>query len=499
MVKISFSMPILRSFMPFQYLKAHLAGVEVNPWTLSFKDDVLEALYWERRLERDMPICVLYLLLGVVLYVGFIFLDMYLMSGRELTNVLVVRGITCCLIATLSVACAIPRMQRYLQWVLSLNLFVAGVGIIVMTTITAEPVRHLYYSGLLLVLIFMPYVNLFRFNYSAPTSTSLVAIYVLCVWFVAPIDAPTMANNITFLLATNMFSVWANYWNDFNSRSEFVQYYQLMEEKRQSDVLRKKAEAGSHAKSEFLAVVSHELRTPLNAIIGFADIIRKKMFGPIGNDKYEEYIHDIVKSGNHLLNIINNILDLSKAEAGKLELREDYVSIAAILDDVMLLSRQQAYQKDLNVRVDLPYEDVIISADPRHLRLMIANLMSNAVKFTENGGEIAVVVRVLDSKDVVIRVSDTGVGIAADDIAKVLEPFVQVESAMSRYHEGTGLGLPLVKQFADLHEADLSIESQPGVGTTVQVRFPARRFLESLPAREDPMAAPAPASFAAGE
>lgn len=456
----------------------------MNPLTLSFRNKELEKAYWDRFIERDLSMCVVYLLLGVVMYIGFTFLDIFLMSGEELHQVLFIRWATCFCIGSLSLSCILPIVRPYLQLVLSCNLFIAGVGIIAMTAITDEPVRHLYYAGLPLVLIFMPYVNLFRFSFSAPTSLSLVAIYVVTALWINPIPIHFLANNFVFVGATTLFSVWANYWNDFNSRSEFLQSYYLMEEKRQSDVLRIKAEAGNHAKSEFLAIVSHELRTPLNAIIGFSDIIRQEMFGPIGNEKYKDYITDIVSSGNHLLNIINNILDLSKAEAGKLELREDYVSLPAILQDVAHLSRQLANEKNIKTIVNIPYDDVVLYCDARHLRLLVANLFSNAVKFTDFGGEVRLSLKVSKDNEVVIQVRDTGVGIAPENIEKVLEPFVQVESSMSRYHEGTGLGLPLVKQFADLHEAQLKIDSVLSVGTTVTVTFPNQRFVECKPLSE---------------
>lgn len=459
----------------------HLGDAQVNPWTLSFKDPDLERKFWTQQTERDMPLCLVYMALGIIMFAVFALLDLVLTSGAELHSLLVIRVVVCGLTTIISLSVLFPSVQKYLQWVLSVNLFTVGFGIIVMTCITEEPVRHLYYAGLPLVLVFMPHVNLFRFSFSAPTALFISATYIFCAIYVAPIDKTLMINNFAFLAGTMALSIWANYWNDFNLRSEFIQHHFLTEEKRQSDILRKKAEAGNHAKSEFLAIVSHELRTPLNAIIGFSDIIRKEMFGPIGNEKYSDYINDIVKSGNHLLNIINNILDLSKAEAGKLELQEDYISLPQVVQDVMHLSRQMALNKDINVNLDIPYKDIVINGDARHLRLMVANLMSNAIKFTRDGGHVDLSLRVTPQREVVLKVSDTGVGIAADDIEKVLEPFVQVESSMSRYHEGTGLGLPLVKQFVDLHDAELDIDSTLGIGTTVSVTFPARRFVECEP------------------
>ncbi len=239
---------------------------------------------------------------------------------------------------------------------------------------------------------------------------------------------------------------------------------------------KEQAEAANHAKSEFLANMSHELRTPLNAIIGFSEILAMQIFGPLGSERYRSYVDDIHDSGNHLLGILNGILDLSKAEAGKLTLDETEVDLAEVLRQSGRMFRTKAAEQGIKLIFDLPEAMPPIRADSRLVSQVVINLISNAIKFT-NQGTVAVSLGREDEGACYIRVRDTGVGIAKENISKVVEPFVQVESAFSRGHEGTGLGLPFVQKIMELHGGSLSIESELGEGTTVTVRFPAELTL----------------------
>ena len=238
-----------------------------------------------------------------------------------------------------------------------------------------------------------------------------------------------------------------------------------------------KAESASRAKSEFLANMSHELRTPLNAIIGFAEIIRNRTFGP-ASERYSEYAGDIYNSGNHLLALINDILNLSKLEAGKFQLQEQTVDLAATVDACMLLVEAQAFQGDIRLSVSLDPEVPFIRADERRLRQVLINLLSNAVKFTPEGGKV-IVTSARRSGGLAISVRDTGIGMAPEDIPKALAPFGQIERKVRRKQEGTGLGLPLARQLVELHGGTFAIESTISVGTTVTFLLPASRVVAS--------------------
>jgi len=244
------------------------------------------------------------------------------------------------------------------------------------------------------------------------------------------------------------------------------------------EAARDSAEAASRAKSEFLASMSHELRTPLNAIIGFSEIMSGEMFGPLGRPAYKDYAEDILHSGTHLLRIVNDILDVSKAEAGMLNLADDVVDLGQVVEDCLRLVRARAEQKTVAIETDLPDAPLRVSGDRLRLKQILLNLLSNAVKFTP-AGSVRVTLRAAEAQGVILQVADTGIGVAERDLARVMEPFTQVESSLSRSHEGTGLGLPLSRVLVELHGGELSLDSVLGEGTVATVRLPAGRWVKA--------------------
>jgi two-component system cell cycle sensor histidine kinase PleC len=238
-----------------------------------------------------------------------------------------------------------------------------------------------------------------------------------------------------------------------------------------------RAEGANRAKSEFLANMSHELRTPLNAINGFSEMMVAEMYGPLGDARYKSYVQDILNSGQHLLTLINDVLDMSKIEAGKMNLRFEPVRLEELAEDAMRLIRNRAETAGLGVRIDVPtLPDV--DGDYRALKQVLLNLLSNAVKFTPRGGGIVLAAEsqpdALGDR-IKISVTDTGIGIAEQDLARLARPFEQIESQQSKTQQGTGLGLALSKSLVELHGGTLEIESQPGIGTTVSFLLPVRQ------------------------
>jgi signal transduction histidine kinase len=251
-----------------------------------------------------------------------------------------------------------------------------------------------------------------------------------------------------------------------------------------SDALQR-AEAASRAKSEFLANMSHELRTPLNAIIGFAQLIQNEIHGPIGAEQYKDYVGDIRESGSHLLRIINDILDLSKAAAGKMTLDEDHLSVGDVAAGVCRLMRHRTEAARLELTLRLAEDLPALWADERKLKQMLLNLLSNAVKFTDPGGRIDVSIDLAPTGELHVAVRDTGIGIAKDQLERVLEPFAQADGTLSRKVDGTGLGLPLVKAMTELHGGRLVLESEAQVGTVVTLIFPAERLEQGTAKHSD--------------
>jgi signal transduction histidine kinase len=237
------------------------------------------------------------------------------------------------------------------------------------------------------------------------------------------------------------------------------------------------AEQGNRAKSEFLATMSHELRTPLNAIIGFSEVMMAEILGPLGSEPYRGYARDINASGKHLLDIINDILDLSKAEAGHIVLAEEAVDLVGVMTDAMRFVQPRADEAGVTLAFLPAAELPLLHADPRKLKQILLNLLSNAVKFTPKDGRVELVATRDGEGRLVAIVRDTGIGIAPEDIPIAFEPFRQVDNQLSRKYHGTGLGLPLTAAMVRLHGAELKLESALGVGTSVTVVFPAERLI----------------------
>ncbi|GAB2185789.1 PAS domain-containing sensor histidine kinase [Roseibium sp. LAB1] len=238
---------------------------------------------------------------------------------------------------------------------------------------------------------------------------------------------------------------------------------------------KRQAENASSQKSDFLAKISHEIRTPLNAIIGFSEVMMEERFGPIGNDRYKDYLKDIRTSGSHIMSLINDLLDLSKIEAGKLDLKFSAVSTNDVINECVALMQPQANRERVIIRASLPESVPDVVADPRSLRQIVLNLLSNAIKYNKSGGQVILSTALESNGEVALRVRDTGTGMTAKQLAAALEPFRQLHT--SSRGGGTGLGLPLTKALVEANRASFHIDSTPDQGTLVEIIFPTQRVL----------------------
>ncbi len=293
----------------------------------------------------------------------------------------------------------------------------------------------------------------------------------------------TQAGAIDLRLARSPVHRWVRVYYDVKLRDEKGEprlgvglVLDIDERKRQEIALadaQRAAEFANRSKTDFLANMSHELRTPLNAILGFSEMIEHRVFGPLGA-KYVEYAHDIHRSGQHLLALVNDVLDLSKLEAGKLELRESDVDLSSLIEECTALVRRRAESGGVSLVVragGLPR----LRSDERSVRQVLLNLLSNAVKFTPQGGHVTVEGRLEANGAIALLVSDTGIGMKEEEIAVALSPFGQVDSWLARKQEGTGLGLPICKSLMELHGGALSVQSKPDAGTKLTALFPTAR------------------------
>jgi two-component system cell cycle sensor histidine kinase PleC len=451
---------------------------ELDPVRLCFRDSSIERVFQCDMLRQSILFIRIYLVAGTLLYVAFGVLD-GVVGGVALPSMLEIRyGIVSPILLGVLGLTFFPVFFRIAQPALAVVMLSSGLGVVAMTAIMEPPFNRLYYAGLIMVVSYCGSLTRLKFQYSVLISITLFFAYQgVCLW-VNPLPFEFYISNNFFLAMATCVGLLSAYVQELYIRRAYVGR-KIAEEKRRvaSEALEESVRA-NRSKSEFLATMSHELRTPLNAIIGFSDIIRRELFGPMGSERYPDYANDIHDSGTHLLAIINDILDLAKAESGKLELNERDFDAADVLESCVRMCNGRAETGKVDLIFFGGQSEVRVLADQRLLQQIIVNLLTNAIKFTPEGGRVRLYLSGSPEKGASFRITDTGIGIAPENIERVLRPFEQVETSFSRRHGGTGLGLPYAKRLIELHGGELLIESELEKGTTVTVTLPPSRFIE---------------------
>ncbi len=291
----------------------------------------------------------------------------------------------------------------------------------------------------------------------------------------------TIVSDITDMKRTEAEMRYVNERFEAQAQGMVAAAERLQQANRAAEAARIAAEAANRSKSEFLTTMSHELRTPLTAVLGFADVIVNPIFGAETPAQFREYASYIKSSGDHLLMLINDMLDLAKIEAGKMELRETDINLDTAVHAVLAMTKERAHMQGVSVAWRVPPDPILLRVDEIKLKQSLINVVANAIKFTPAHGRI--VLDAASTPDAVdIRVIDTGIGIKPEDIHKVFEPYTQIDSAVASLHRGTGLGMPLCLALMQLHGGTVLIESAVGFGTTVTLRLPADRLVPALAA-----------------
>ncbi len=447
----------------------------LNRFLMVFRDPQVEADFAAHSLAQSLPFIRAYLLAAVALYVAFGYLDA-LVGGQAVKTMWLVRYGLVVPVMLVVLSLTFQRaFARYVQTALAVAMVACGLGIAAMCAIMPPPYHSAYYAGLIMVTVYSGTLLGMRFTYSASVTVGLLLVYQVVSLWLNPVSLTDYISNNYFLTMATGIGVFSSYMLETHIRNNYVAQ-KIIEQKNQvMKALLDEAEAANRAKSEFLAVMSHELRTPLNAILGFSELFKQQLMGPLGSAKYVEYAGDIHSSGEHLLAIINDILDLAKAEAGKLDLNESAFDIDAVIAKTIRMCSQKAQEGRIELAFTKGLDEHDILADERLIRQVTLNLVTNAIKFTPPGGRVEITTQTSRANGMTILVRDSGIGIPAGDIERVLRPFEQVESAVARRHGGTGLGLPYSKKIIEIHGGTLHLSSQENVGTTVRIDLPASR------------------------
>ena len=441
-------------------------AARMNRFSLRFADVGLEASFAEEQARKSQrPLRLVSLWVGGIVLVtwalaGVLFSQVPHAHARIAVPMIVILGV----LALGYLLFTAPRFLRFQQLIVITGMCVAAAAVV--GWVAVLPRAMMAYFGISVVTLhtFNVY-TLLRLRFPAATVCAWFAALLYLGYFgaIGVLTGYDFWGQVIFLGAVNAFGMFASYQLDLHLRREYVAVRELKRAELELRLARDQAVAATLAKSKFLANMSHELRTPLNAIIGFSEVLIERMFGEL-NEKQHDYVKDIHSSGKHQLSLINDILDLSKVEAGRMELDVTTFHLPSAIDNAMTLIRERAARHGVALESNIDPTLGEFRGDERKFKQIMLNLLSNAIKFTPEGGRIAVTAR-MQSPLLEVAVADSGAGIAPEDLPLMFEEFRQVGTDRAHKAEGTGLGLALSKRFIELHGGSIRVESALGKGS----------------------------------
>ena len=443
---------------------------------LAFRDAETERRFQSEDFARWLTFTRISLLLGFAFHAISAAVISQIASDK-LAHLLLLRFFIVTPILALIVISTFTRFFAALeQYVLILVPIVSGGSVLVMVSLIDPPGSYLYGFGIDVILFYCATLTRINYRYLAAAGVTLAVADQFVMLVVNPMSPSPLVAEEAFLVVALVASVFALYLREVYTRRGFMSQELLRREMARSQALMIEAQTANRTKSEFIANVSHELRTPLNAIIGFSDLMRADRGVPMTTLKYREYGDDIHSSGQHLLRVINNILDLSKIEAGKHVLDESVFAPGEIASIIEIVIKPRATEAGLIFSMALEDGDVRLKADLVAMQQMLVNLLANAVKFTPQGS-VRLTGRWRPAEGYVFTVKDSGIGMTRAEIEVALTPFGMIGNPYTRKQQGTGLGLPIVAGLARLHGAGFFVDSIPGQGTEIRVVLPPERVL----------------------
>ena len=449
---------------------------ELDKLWLLFRDPGVEEVFTRQTFRDALNFIRAYLLAGTGLYISFGLLDL-IAGGDATSHILAIRyGVVCPTLVAIFGLTYWRGFFRIGQAALSTAMLASGLGVVAMTAIMPPPYNSEYYAGIIMVVIYCGSMIRLKYRYSVLISIFLVLAYQLSALWLNPLPRALVISNDFFLVMANLVGLFSGYMQELYIRRTYASRRIIEQKNEVTSILLREANKANRAKSDFLANMSHELRTPLNAIIGFSDIIRQEVRGPLGNEAYRGYISEINESGICLLNKVNDVLDLTRAEAGAVEIRDQVMNLEGLLRSSMERATREARRRAISIAMH-GAEDLCIRVDEKLFLQVMDNLLSNAVKFSHPGGTVEISVGRGSPKFLTIEVADQGIGIDAADLERVMRPFEQVEHTYARRNGGTGLGLPLAAKLMELLGGQLSLKSTLGSGTTATLSLPYGRVV----------------------
>jgi len=451
----------------------------INPWTLAFADRELEGEFQASWLRATKLVNRIWVTSGIASYALFTVLLMAYMPPHGPDFIWIRYTIVLPVLLLTQVPVHFGHRFRHMQGLAYLTATLSAFGGTLFLFAYCHPGHNLVYLfELAAIFVYCQHYNRIFFKYTVAFSViasgglaATVAIYRMLP------DVPAIPVAVS-LAGLALVGIFSSHTRELFVRRNYVSMRNMKRELARNKSLAQEAKSGSDAKSRFLAMVSHELRTPLSVIIGNADLIKSGVLGPIGNTKIDNAVEDISQSGNRLLEIVSDVLDLSRASADRIEINETTVDLTSLAAETTKSFATEAVERGIAFNLiddpDLPN----LRADKRLIRRVLANLLSNALKYTNKGGEVWLYVLASPSGGVAMEIKDTGIGFSPAELGNAMELFSQVDGGYDRHDTGMGIGLPLAKHLVELHGGTIEIDSEAGRGTRVRINFPAERSIE---------------------